>query len=113
MPQWRAEKHSKRAKIASRRIEKIQDTPVSAMELEKAKNKLVANTLRRRETNDGKAFAIGRAVIFQNDANAVNTELNEIQAVTAADVQRVMKKYFTDTNRVVIYYINDDAKEAK
>ena len=94
-------------------LKKIQDAPVSALELEKAKNKLIANALRSRETNDGKAFAIGRAVIFQNDANAVNTELNEIQAVTAADVQRVMKKYFTDKNRVVIYYVNDDAKETK
>ncbi|MGI8787824.1 MAG: M16 family metallopeptidase [Pyrinomonadaceae bacterium] len=94
-------------------LKKIQDAPVSAMELEKAKNVLVANDLRRLETNEGKAFAIGRAVILRDDPNYVNTQFKDIQAVTAADVQRVMKKYFTDTNRVVIYYLNDDAKEAK
>jgi predicted Zn-dependent peptidase len=31
--------------------------------------------------------------------------------VTAADVQRVMKQYFKDNNRVVIYY--NQAKEAE
>jgi predicted Zn-dependent peptidase len=43
----------------------------------------------------------------------VNTEIKQLQAVTAADVQRVMKQYFADNNRVVIYYVNDDAKETK
>jgi zinc protease len=35
----------------------------------------------------------------------VNTDLAQLQAVTAADVQRVMKKYFSATNRLVIYYL--------
>ena len=38
---------------------------------------------------------------------AVNTDIPRLQAVTAADVLRVMKKYFTDNNRVVIYYQNE------
>ena len=36
-----------------------------------------------------------------------------LQAVTAADVQRVMKKYFTDTNRLVLYYLPEASKPAK
>ena len=40
----------------------------------------------------------------------VNTDLAKLQAVTAADVQRVMKKYFTNTNRLVIYYLPESAK---
>jgi zinc protease len=39
------------------------------------------------------------------DPNRVNTDLPQLQAVTAADVQRVMKKYFTAANRLVIYYL--------
>jgi zinc protease len=35
----------------------------------------------------------------------VNTDLGRLQAVTAADVQRVMKKYLTDNNRLVLYYL--------
>ena len=87
-------------------LKKIQDAPPSEKEVEKAKNGIVADALRRRETDQGKAFAIGQAIIYQNDADAVNKNLGEIQAVTPSDVQRVMHKYFTDNNRVVIYYRN-------
>lgn len=85
-------------------LKKIQETPVSAKELEKAKNQLITQMLRRRETNDGKAVAIERAIAFQGDALAVNSEIQRLQAVTAADIQKVMKKYFAEKNRVVIYY---------
>lgn len=89
----------------------IQDSPVSAQELEKAKNQLITQTLQQREDNDGKAIAIERAVAYDGDPMAVNSDIQKLQAVTAADIQRVMKKYFTDTNRVVIYY--EQAKQAE
>lgn len=94
-------------------LKKIQETPVSAKELEKAKNQLITQTLRRRETNDGKAIAIERAIAYQGDPLAVNTEIQRLQAVTPADIQRVMKKYFTDKNRVVIYYNQAKGDETK
>ena len=87
----------------------IQDKPVTAKELTKAKNLLITQTLQERETNDGKAQAIERAITYQGDAKAVNSDIQKLQAVTAADVQRVMKKYFTDKNRVVIYYQQGEA----
>jgi zinc protease len=87
----------------------IQDKPVTAKELTKAKNLLVTQTLQERETNDGKAQAIERAIAYQGDARAVNSDIQKLQAVTAADVQRVMKKYFTDKNRVVIHYQQGEA----
>jgi zinc protease len=89
-------------------LKKIQDAPVSAKELEKAKNSIVANTLRGLETNRGKAFALGNGVIYHNDPNYVNMEIKELQAVTAADVQRVMKQYFNGNNHVVIYYVDEE-----
>ena len=92
-------------------LNKIQTAPVTAAELEKAKNQLVTNALETCETNYGKAAAIGNAVIYQGDANRVNTELADLQKVTASDVQRVMKQYFTDTNRVVIYYQNEKGEQ--
>jgi zinc protease len=85
-------------------LARIQNSPVTANELAKAKNQLITKTLQEREQNDGKAIAIERAIAYQGDANAVNTDIQHLQAVTVADVQRVMKKYFTDKNRVVIYY---------
>ncbi len=91
-------------------LKKIQNAPVSAKELEKAKNQLITNQLQELETNDGKAIAVERAVAYDGDPNAVNTDIAKLQKVTAADVQRVMKKYFTDNNRVVIYYQNQESK---
>lgn len=89
-------------------LKKIQSAPISAKELEKAKNMLIAGKIRALETNKGKTGALGETWIMEGDPKAVNSEVAKLQAVTASDVQRVMKKYFTDTNRVVIYYQNEE-----
>ena len=93
-------------------VKRMQDAPVTKAELDKAVNQLVANALRERETNSGKAFALGNAVIMMGDAKRANTDVERLQAVTAADIQRVMKKYFTDANRVVITYTAEQQKPA-
>jgi len=91
-------------------IKKLQDTPVSAAELEKARNLIVTSQLRQRETNLGRGQALGRAAVLLGDPNRVNTDLEQLQAVTAADVQRVAKKYFTDENAYVFYYLPESAR---
>jgi zinc protease len=91
-------------------IKKLQDTTVSTAELEKAKNQIITDQLRQRETNNGKATALGEAAVLLGDPARVNTELDKLQAVTAADIQRVMKKYFADTNRLVLYYLPEASK---
>ncbi|MGZ8843738.1 MAG: M16 family metallopeptidase [Pyrinomonadaceae bacterium] len=91
-------------------IKKLQDAPVSAAELEKAKNQVIASQLRQRETNLGKSQALGGAAVLLGDPNRVNTELAKLQAVTAADVQRIAKKYFTDENRYVFTYLPESAR---
>lgn len=88
-------------------LAKMQKLPVTAKELAKAKNQLIMQKLQELETNDGKAIAVEQAVAYDGDPKAVNEEIKKLQAVTAADIQRVMKKYFTDKNRVVIYYQNE------
>ncbi|MCA1593622.1 MAG: insulinase family protein [Acidobacteria bacterium] len=94
-------------------LKRMQDAPVSAEELSKAINQLVTNQLRERETNDGKAFALARAAVLLGDARLVNKDIEKLQSVKAADIQRVMKRYFTDTNRVVITYLPDSMKSAQ
>src|SRR5207244_9124959 len=56
-------------------IKKLQDVPVTAAELEKAKTQLVTSQLRSRETSLGKGQALGRAAVLLGDPNLVNTEL--------------------------------------
>ena len=94
-------------------LRRMQEQPVAASELDKAKNQLITGLLHERETSQGKAFALGEAVVLLGDANRVNTDIDRLQRVTAADVQRVMQKYFTDTNRLVLYYLPESAKPAQ
>jgi len=91
-------------------IKKLQEVPVSAAELDKAKNQLVTNALRERETSDGKALALGEAAVLLGDPKRANTDLARLQAVSAADVQRVMRKYFNEANRLVLYYLPEASK---
>src|SRR5438477_5517001 len=91
-------------------VKKLQETPVTAAELEKAKNQSVTSQLRQRETSLGKSQALGRAAVLLGDPNRVNTELDRLQAVTAAEVQRVARKYLTDDNRYVLYYLPESER---
>jgi zinc protease len=93
-------------------IKKLQEAPVPAAELEKAKNQIITSHLRQRETNLGKSQTLGGAAVLFGDPNRVNTDLDRLQAVTAADVQRVAKKYFTDQNRYVFYYLPESSRPA-
>jgi zinc protease len=94
-------------------IKKMQDAAVSPAELEKAKNQLITTQLLERETNNGKALALGDAAVLLGDPNRANTDIERLSKVTAADVQRVMKKYLTDANRLVIYYLPESLRPTK
>jgi len=93
-------------------IKKMQDVPVSSAELAKALNQIVTEQLHERETSSGRALALGTAAML-GDPNRVNTDIARLQAVTALDVQRVMKKYLTQQNRLVLYYLPQPAKAAE
>jgi zinc protease len=66
---------------------------------------LLSQKLHGRETAAGKAEAIGEAAVLLGDANLVNSELDEIQKVTAEQVLAAARECFTDANRLVIEYL--------
>jgi zinc protease len=90
----------------------MQDALVSNAELAKAINQIVTEQLLERETSSGRALALGTAAAL-GDPNRVNTDIARLQAVTASDVQRVMKKYLTEQNRLVLYYLPQPGKAEK
>jgi zinc protease len=93
-------------------VGKLSSTPVTAAELAEAKNELVSDALREQETADGKARALARAVVLDGDAAEVNRLIGQIQAVTAADIQRVARTYLADDQRAVIHYLPEEGKPA-
>jgi predicted Zn-dependent peptidase len=84
-------------------LEKLKKEPVPPEELQKVKNNFAAAEYRRLSAN----YPILMHLI-RNDGTGDWREINEagpkIQAVTAADVQRVAGKYFTKENRAVAVY---------
>ena len=89
-------------------IARLRDEPVTEAELAEAKNELVANALRGRETVDDRASVLGQVLIATNDASVADREIARIQAVTAADIQRVARQYLTDQRALTVRYLNAD-----
>jgi zinc protease len=99
-------------KVIRAEVAALAEKPVPAAELEKAKNLIVTSALRERETSNGKAFTLGQVLVLQHDPAIVNTGLAKVQATTAADIQRVVKKYLIDGKAMVLTYQDESKKPA-
>jgi zinc protease len=82
-------------------LERLQTTAPPAEELQKAKNELLAGQYRQMKTIAGRANALGRYEVFYGDYSKLFNADKEIEAVSAADVQRVARTYLTEKNRTV------------
>ncbi len=92
-------------------IEKLKQEEVPAAELQKVKNNFAAGEYRKLVSN----MAILKQLIRtegNNDWREINQAGAKVQAVTAADLQRVARQYFTKENRAVATYTRK-AGEAK
>jgi zinc protease len=83
-------------------VARLGTTAVPARELEKAKNQLSARFVFGLESVEGLAERIGMSWITHGDGTAWLGELARLQAVGAADVQRVAKKYLVASNMTVL-----------
>jgi zinc protease len=97
-------------KVLFEEIEKVRTAPVSDDELRKAKNQLLAQHYRQLKTIAGRANLLGTYEVFHGDYNKLFTSDKDIEAVTAADVQRVAQKYFSPNNRTVATLIPEVKK---
>jgi zinc protease len=88
-------------------IDLLATKSVPVAELAKVRTQLLTQALLGRETPLGKGEALGEAILIGGDAQRVNRELDELQAVTPADVQRVVRTYLTGANRVTIEYLQE------
>jgi zinc protease len=93
-------------------IEKILKDGVTEAELDKAKNRFLTGKLMERETNNGKASALGEAAVIYRDPNHINTDLAKYQAVTAGEIKDILNKYIAGKKKVLIEYLPEAKKEA-
>src|SRR5207244_4139978 len=100
-------------KSLNEQIERVLKSGVTEAELEKAKNRFLTGKLMERETNNGKAGALGEAVVMYHDPDHINTDLVKYQAVTAKQVKEVLNKYLSGKKRVLIEYLPEENKKTQ
>jgi len=86
-------------------IARLQSQPLSAQELQKAKNQTRADFVFSQDSVQEQAAQVGYFECKTGDWRNLLTYVGRINAVTAADVQRVARAYLTPENRTVGYFI--------
>jgi zinc protease len=93
-------------------IERLARGPISAAKLDKVRTQWVTGNLARRQTPAGQAAAVAQALVLNGDVRYAERELPMLLAVTAADVQRVLKRHVLTQRRVSLHY-SAEAKLSK
>jgi zinc protease len=83
-------------------IRRVREAPVTAAELDKAKNQLAAGYIFGLQTVDGIAQALGQYQYVYGDWREFLKGAQRYLQVTAKDVERVAEKYLIDTNLTLV-----------
>jgi len=82
-------------------IERLKTEPVSERELQKVRNQIRGDFVRRLNSNFGLAMQLAYFQAVAGDWRYVLQAMREYDKVTAEDVQRVASKYLVGENRTV------------
>ncbi|HXM38337.1 MAG TPA: pitrilysin family protein [Gemmatimonadales bacterium] len=82
-------------------IDRVQREPPTAEELQRVRNQVEAGSFVRLQSNIGLASQLASSEALWYDWRQTFRDQAALTRVTAADVQRVAKTYFTPTNRTV------------
>jgi zinc protease len=83
-------------------LDRLKAEPISDHELQRTKNQFARDYILGRESNQQKALQLAHAVVIHRDLTTADGEFEIFQNITAADVQRVARSYFTPENRLVL-----------
>jgi zinc protease len=83
-------------------LDRLRNEPISAAELQQAKNQFARDYIFSRESVKDKAQTLGHAAVLHDDIKTADGEFDIFMNMTAADVQRVARTYFTPENRLVV-----------
>ena len=83
-------------------LDGLKNQPVSANELQKAKNQEISGFILGRDTDEQKAVALAGAAVIGKNPDLVNTELDRYLKVTPEDIERVAKEYFVPQRATIL-----------
>jgi zinc protease len=83
-------------------IERLKTDPIQTWELDKARNSAKRGVVSSLSSSLNVAVTLAENALAYNDPGLINTQIDRINNVTAADVQRVAKQYLVPTNRTVL-----------
>jgi zinc protease len=83
-------------------FDRLKNEPISDRDLQRTKNQFARDYILNRESDQDKARVLSHAVVIHHDIKTADGEFDIFQSLTAADVQRVARTYFTASNRTVL-----------
>jgi zinc protease len=86
-------------------FEKLKNGGVTAQEVQRAQNQFARDYILSRESNEDKARHLAHAAVIHNDITTADGEFDIFMKTSAADVQRVARTYFNETNRLVLHIV--------
>ena len=93
-------------------LDRLKAEPITERELQRTKNQFARDYILGRESNQQKALQLAHAVVIHHDITTADGEFDIFQNITAADVQRVARTYFTPENRLVLTIMPSDGAGA-
>lgn len=88
-------------------IEKLKKDPVTASELQKIKNQVRSDYIRRQSSNDGLAGMLSYYQALLGDFRYITTYADAIDKITIDDVLLVAKTYLVKENRTIANIVKD------
>jgi zinc protease len=86
-------------------FDKLKTGGVTEQEMQRSQNQWARDYILSRESDEEKAMHLAHAAVIHNDITTADGEFDIFMKTTAADVQRVARTYFNDTNRVVLHIL--------
>ncbi len=84
-------------------LERVRTSGITEHELQQAKNQFARDYILQRESVQNKAEVLAHGEVIHSDITTADGEFDIFQKMSAAEVQRVAKTYFTSENRLILH----------
>jgi predicted Zn-dependent peptidase len=84
----------------------------TAAEMQKLRNQLINDTVRMRQSSMARAQQIAEHLLYDGDAELINTELESLLAVTTEQISAAVASHLATDNRVLLEVVPGSARES-